>query len=110
MVDPIKAKVALAKGGRPKKPVSKSSLTPSIHIKCVDKEKTGLRGCPCKSLTTKKCDQLTKRTVNPIVMAVMKKETIFPADVTVIDAKRTRSQTKVAGKSISYIFCSGVFF
>ena len=110
MVDPIKAKVALAKGRRLKKPVSKSLLTPSIHIKCVDKEKTGLRGRPHKSLTAKKCNQLTKHTVNPIVMAVMKKENIPPADVTVINTKRTRSQTKVAGESISYIFCSGVFF
>jgi hypothetical protein len=75
--------------------VSKSSLTPSIHIKCVDKEKTGLRGHPCKSLTAKKC------TVNLIVMAVMKNENISPAGVTVINMKKARSQTKVAGKSIS---------
>jgi hypothetical protein len=81
--------------------VSKSSLTPSIHIKCVDKEKTGLRGHPRKSLTAKKCYQLKKCTVNLIVMAVMKKENISPAGVTVINMKKARSQTKVAGKSIS---------
>jgi len=91
----------LIKGGRPKKAVS---LTWFIFLlisnkRCVQ-EKTGLRGRPRKALTTQKCDQLAKHTVNPIVASAKQrlKENIPPGEHVVSNNKRTRSQTKAYGE------------